>query len=148
MPLGGRSIEIHGLKELNRELKRVDAGFPKAMRKAGLAAAAVVTATAQARAAAGTPTQRKAARAIKARAGAGRAAVAVVPSRAIPFAFGAFFGAKQYPQFDRWVGNTWDAGSRTSGPYAINPAIADTKDEVIDLYATAILEITDKAFPS
>ena len=147
MPLSEGAVRVTGLKELNRELKRVDADFPKAMRKASMEAATLVVVAAQARAAAGRPVQRKAARAIKARAGAARAAVAVTPTAAIPFARGAFFGAKRFPQFPPWVGNTWQPGSPTSGPYAINPAIDDKRDEIIDLHAKAIFEITAKAFP-
>jgi len=58
-------------------------------------------------------------------------------------AFGAEFGAKQFPQFPRWRGNDMDAG------YMVHPAIRDlvASGELIDLWGKALeFELSD-AFP-
>lgn len=146
MAVGGRAVEVGGLKDLARALKQIDAELPKQLRKAGLAVAKLVADEAQQRARSGTPTQRKAAAAIKAQAGAAKAAIAVKPTTAIPFALGAFFGAKAWPQFEPWVGASWTAGG-PGGPAAINPAIAALDDQILAVYAETVDEITRQAFP-
>ena len=147
MPVGGRAVDVQGLKEFSRDLKRINAELPKQLRKAGLGVAKLVAAEARTRARSGTRIQRKAATAIKAQAGAARASVAVKPTAKVPFALGAFFGAKRYPQFEPWVGSTWKAGVAGEGPYAINPAIVALEDQIVAVYAEAVDEITKQAFP-
>lgn len=145
--MGGRGIQVTGLKELVRELKKIDGQLPKEVRRANFAVAKLVANEAQQRAGAGTPIQRKAASAIRASAGAGKASVSVRPSARIPFANGAFFGAKRWRQFEPWVGTGWAVGRPGEGPYAINPAIASLKDRIVDVYAEAIADVTTQAFP-
>jgi len=147
VPLGGKAIQVTGLRELARDLKKIDADLPKAMRKAGLVGAKIVADEAQRRAMAGTPVQRKAARAIKPRAGAARAAVAVTKGGVYPFAFGAFFGSDKYRQFDPWVGRSWQAGG-PGGPYALNPAVAAKRDEVVKVYAESVGDLLKQTFPT
>lgn len=147
MALGGRALEVHGLKDLSRTLKELDAELPKQLRKAGLAVAKLVAAEARSQAGTGTRTQRKAAAAIKARAGAASASVAVQATAQVPFALGAFFGAKRYAQFSPWIGNKWESGVAGEGPYAINPAIVALEDQILAVYGEAVDEVTKQAFP-
>lgn len=49
------------------------------------------------------------------------AAALTISSAKVPWALGAFMGAKQYPQFDQWIGSNWDLAEGT-GPYAIRDA--------------------------
>ncbi len=64
-----------------------------------------------------------------------------------PFAQGAFFGALQYPQFPAWVGNSWEVGG-SGGPYAVNPAIRDSMQDIIDGYGDAFEAAASRAFPT
>lgn len=148
MPLGGKAVEVRGLRELSRDLKRIDKELPKEMRQASMGVARLVADEARANAGAGTKIQRKAASAIKARAGAARAAIAVTPTPSVPFALGAFYGAVKFKQFEPWVGTSWRAGRPDEGPYAINPAIASLEGEIVRVYGEAVNDLTQRAFPS
>lgn len=58
-----------------------------------------------------------------------------------PMIFGAEFGAKRWPQFDRWTGSGDDAG------YALWPAVREKQDEAGEMYLDALDELSRKAFP-
>jgi hypothetical protein len=79
-------------------------------------------------------------------------------SKKVPFTLVAFWGAKQRtgwykarryedstPQHHRWVGNSWDVGVKGEGPYAINAAIADKRDEVLEYWRDALEHIARDA---
>lgn len=66
-----------------------------------------------------------------------------------PFAQGAVWGALQYKQFPEWVGNTWEVGG-AGGPYGINMAIRENKDEITESYAEGFVylaAVISRAFP-
>lgn len=50
-------------------------------------------------------------------------------------------------QHPPWVGNTWKAGVKGQGPYAINDALADYGPELLEDWGHAIDELTARAFP-
>jgi hypothetical protein len=50
-------------------------------------------------------------------------------------------GGEQHPY---WVGNTWDVGVKGQGPYAINNAIADNIDDVLELWEKRLQEIINR----
>lgn len=54
---------------------------------------------------------------------------------------GAFWGAKQYRQFNPWVGNSWSAGVAGQGPYAINDTIAEMQDEIQQMYLDGVQRV-------
>lgn len=57
------------------------------------------------------------------------------------FRTGSFRGSKSgTAQHPAWIGNQWEvgAGSFGSEPYAINPAIRDKLDDVLDSWGTAV----------
>ena len=60
---------------------------------------------------------------------------------------GAFWGSKQFARFEPWVGNTYEVGVRGEGPYALNDAIADHLDDVIETYSEGIDRLMRRAFP-
>lgn len=51
------------------------------------------------------------------------------------------------PQFPKWVGNTWEAGVKGQGPYAINPAVADSRPFIERAYVNAMAQTARRAFP-
>lgn len=53
-----------------------------------------------------------------------------ISSGSIPWAIGAFYGAKEFPQFLPWIGNGWDLNEGT-GPYAIKFAFSPSGIETI-----------------
>ena len=62
-------------------------------------------------------------------------------------AYGAFWGSKVNPQFDWWVGASWDVAVHGQGPYAINDALATRIRQLEALYINGIEDITRRAFP-
>lgn len=74
------------------------------------------------------------------------AKVFIPPSH--PYAAGALFGGYR-PQFPEWVGNTWEVGG-AGGPAAINPAIRESKDDIVQAYGDAfeyMSSVLIRAFP-
>ena len=61
---------------------------------------------------------------------------------------GAFFGSKQFAQFNDWVGVGWDVAVRGQGPIAINDAIADNADKYAAKYGDGFMELAAGAFPA
>ena len=50
-------------------------------------------------------------------------------------------------QHPEWVGNTWEAASRTEGPYVINYTLLEQEDRVVELYGDAVMSLSAAAFP-
>lgn len=130
MASGGR-IEVHGLKELRRDLRRLDTtgAYKAELRDAGRKAADVV-ATEGRRTAMGAANPRMgsvAAGSIRSLAGQARATVA--GGRAsVPWYVGHEFGSVRYRQFPR----------RTPGGRHLYPALARKRNEVIRVYSDEI----------
>lgn len=55
-------------------------------------------------------------------------------------------GALQYAQFPTWVGNGWDVGG-PGGPYAVNPAIRESLDDIVNAYGDGLEVVSRAAFP-
>lgn len=146
-------IEIRGLKELRRELKRMDRAWGKALREVHVKVAELVAGRARSAspgsvsgAVKGRGTQRKAI-----------IQVGLRPPRAIAVFMGARrrFGWYSNPryrgsrgrQFEPWVGNQWDPGDNGGTPYFIGPAINQSVEDVIELYGDEIEKLAARAFP-
>lgn len=155
--MAGPTVEVEGLRDLRRELRRLGPEWPKAMRKGFKAISDEVATRARPRASAMGGVQAKAAGKIRGYAGAAEASVGA-PSGGI--AAVAFFGAKKHtgwyanpryagspPQHPKWVGNSWEAGVAGQGPYAINDAVAAEVPWILAQFETVIDEVTAKAFP-
>ncbi len=80
--------------------------------------------------------------------------VGVSATTAHPEALAAFWGAKKEtgwnagsgsPNLPPWVGNTWAVGMPGQGPYALNEAIAEKRDEVLKSWGEAIDDLGREA---
>jgi len=150
---------IRGIREFRRALKGVGPEWARELRVVHKRIADMVVPHAQARAQAMGGVQAEAAGAIKGKANQREARIGVGPTAAVPFANVAFWGAKKRtgwyaryrykdspaPQHPAWVGNSWDVGEPGGGPYAINPAIADDREEVLAEYLRMIDELAERA---
>lgn len=141
MPPAGM-VRLEGFDEFRRALRDSGPLWDRALRSINRAIADTVAE--RARGMAGTAQQRKAASAIVGAAET-RAAKIAIRNRP-PFAQGAFFGALQYRQFPAWVGNSWEPGG-AGGPYAVNPAIRDSLDDIVNAYGDAFEATAARAFP-
>lgn len=147
------AVQVQGLADLRRELKLLNAGkkwtqeLAKLSRK--VSRSAVMWSRAEA-AGMGGP-QAHFARNIRGAGGAAGARITIDNQ-----ANAAFWGAKKRtgwneggatPNQPDWVGSSWQVGVAGQGPYAINAAIAAHMDDLIDMYAEGIDDITSRAFP-
>lgn len=147
MARGRAAVEVRGLREFQAGLRAAEPKLARAMTKANKEIAQQVAARARNEATSNGGVQSKAAPAIVGAAEQRAAKIAVNAGR-FPFANGAFYGALAYPQFDEWVGNSWDVGDASSGPAAINPAIAEMIPVIEDFYLDAFEDAVARAFPS
>lgn len=145
---GSGAVHVRGLREFQAGLRSANPKLARSMTRANKEIAIKVATRAQlsARADYG-PVQAKAAPAIVGAAEQRAAKIAINKGTRFKFADGAFYGAKAYPQFDPWVGNTWEVGG-PEGPDAINPAIADSISDIEDFYLNAFEDAVTQAFPS
>lgn len=137
------TVEVSGLAEFVRELRRVD--FGKDLGRANQAVSEPIAADARSRAMSRGGSAAKTARSIKATRKAAKATIAVGGPR-FPFAWGAEFGAKKYRQFPRWRGNQWNPDAGGVG-YFLHPAIRDGKEAFERRYLDEIEKVAAKAFP-
>ena len=135
------AVEIEGLADFRKDLREAGDGWPRVLRAANRKIGDYVAG--KARGMTETAQQARAARAI--RGSATQTAAKIAVTRSPVFAQGAFFGSLQYPQFPRWVGNSWEPGG-SGGPYAVNPAIRESLDDIVDAYGDAFEVIAAKAF--
>lgn len=144
-----RVVEVDGvgLDQFRRELRALGREWPRELRKAHREVGNIATRSARIRAQRMGGVQAKAASAIQTGATDREATVRVAVSTRHPYAQGAFWGSKQYPQFKSWVGNSWDVGVAGEGPYAINPAIAAESGAIVARFDELIDDITRRAFP-
>ena len=155
------TVKVRGLAEFRRELKAIDSDLPKQLAKANREISTHVTQKARGNARAAGGVWALAAGAITGRATASAASVGVARTSRAPMALPAFWGAKartgwfanplkygEYgTQHPAWVGNTWEAATRTGGPYVINYTLLEELDEVVELYGDAIDVLSSAAFP-
>lgn len=158
--LGRKNIE--GYDEFRAALREFGAQWPKALRNINKRAADAARDFARQQALSMGGIWAAAAKAIVARANQYDARVGVnASSKTTPFGGAAFWGMKRRtgwyaysrfkdspkPQHPPWVGNTWKAASRTEGPYAINAALADHLDEILDIYSQEIESLMNEVLP-
>lgn len=138
----GVAIEIKGLKEFRSGLRKAGHGWPRVLAQVNRDVARFVER--KSKGSGLTAQQAKAAGAVKGRGTQREAKITIGNSP--PFAIGAFMGALQYAQFPEWVGNSWDVGG-AGGPYAINPAIRESKDDIVNAYGDGLEHVARAAFP-
>lgn len=140
---GAGMVRLVGFDEFRRALNQAGDGWGRALRAVNRSIADGVAA--KARGMTETAQQGRAAGAIVGAAESRAAKIAIRNSP--PFAQGAFFGALQFPQFPAWVGNSWEVGG-AGGPYAVNPAIRDSMQDIVDGYGDAFEVAASRAFPT
>ena len=148
------------LKALAKNLRAADKQLPKQLAKVNQRAAEIIAGESRANAASDGGLEAKAAPAIKASAAQGEVRIVVAATSAHPYALVAFLGAQRHtgwysdsryddghPQHPAWIGDTWVPGE-TGGPYAINQAIRDRLDDMLEAHGQAVDDFVDQAFAS
>ncbi len=133
-------IQVAGLRDFNRELRKLDRTFPREIRRINLRVAQQVAAKARSNAEGWGGAIGKASTSIKALAQQSRAQVRIGGER-YPYALGGEFGSKRFKQFDPWRGSGPEAG------YALYPAIREESPEIIASYSRMVADATRAAFP-
>lgn len=146
-------VEVEGLKEFRRELRALsgDSTWTRALGQVNRALAGEAATWAQIEASGlGGPFAHFA----DTITGAATATAARIQVPKVANA--TFWGAKERtgwnaghdgrPQHPEWVGSSWDVAG-PGGPYALNAALADHLDEIVDGYGDALDELARKAFP-
>lgn len=132
------AVEVHGLAELNRALKKVEGDTPNALRDANKKVAQTVTDKARGRATGLGGVAAHVAPSLRASAGATSAGVAG-GGAAFPMFGGAEFGSIRYAQFAPWRGSGPDAG------YFLYPAIRDEAPHIEEEYREVLDNLIRKA---
>lgn len=171
-------VEIVGLREFSRELRKVGPEWPKHLTRVHRTITTPLAARARANAQGLGGVHAKAAKTIRGKASPTAAAVGPTVLGKHPYANVAFWGRRnrsgwyanigkgpgligkaaralrgqaastRRPQGPAWVGNSWQAGERGQGPYAINDAVADLAPNYEQQLANAYADLTRRAFPT
>lgn len=141
--VAGHSNAVTGAEEFARALKETDRNLSREFSKANRSIGTKISAA-----------QKSEASAYSKQAAAASAAISITTMRGglamrlssgkVPFALGAEFGAKKYPQFPSWRGNQWSGLPEGIG-YWFHPGIADNYDEALDLYMQAVHDAGNRA---
>lgn len=137
------STAMVGTDDFNAALRRMNRNLYNEFRRARSAIARTVVAQQKSKANAYSRQAAAAAAAIAVTAVGGGVGVSLKKSK-VPFALGAEFGAKQYPQFPGWTGNQWSGNPEGVG-YWFHPGIVESQAEVLDLYMAAVNSAASKA---
>lgn len=146
---GGPVVHVEGLREFQRGLRDMDRDLAREFRDALADVGRKSAEEGRYRAQGGTRQQAAAAYNIENRATMKAATISIGNGNNLPFAVGAFFGAKAWPQFPTWVGNSWEVGVAGQGPYHVNAAIADNVDQIEDDLGDLVEQVAvrSRAFP-
>lgn len=132
-------VRVEGLRELRRELKAVDAQWPRELRKVNLAIAEDVAERTRSNLAGMGGSAPKVVSTVKALAQQARAQVKAGgkgDSVAERVAGGNLFGSNRYKQFP------------TPGQYGIYNALAEMKDDIEERYLDMLDDLLARAFPN
>lgn len=140
-------VQIEGLRDFNRALRRIDASLPKVTRQAHAEFANQVRDAARSTARS-LPGKGRFAALIRSSAGQNFGAVKLKASH--PAAAGWVFGSLRFRRFRRWVGKqSAVSGFGDFGPaaYAVGPAITREAPRVLDQYHRRVQQAFRQAFP-
>lgn len=129
-------IEVVGLRDFQRELRRVNAEFPKELRQANKDAAELVAASTRRSFASRGGVAPKVAASVKALAQQRSATVKIGGAR-YPYAMGSNFGSVKFKQFPPPV----------KPDHSLYRTIAAQQERVVDAYAAAVDRLMRRAFP-
>ena len=136
-----QKIEVEGLLEFLRTVKVAQPEVAKQVADVNKRAADIVKGAAASKAGALGSVYAKAAKSLATSKATRQSSIRL--GRGAPYAFGAEFGAKKYPQFAAWTGNQWVEGSGPAGGvgYFLNPAVREQKAKVEAEYMASMLEL-------
>lgn len=129
-------IEVLGLKDFQRELRRLDKAWPRELRAANRDAAEIVARGTRSSFASRPGVAPKVAASVKVLAQQRSAAVRI-GGRRWPYALGSEFGSRRYPQFPPVL----------RGGYSLYPTIKASRDEMVEEYGEAVDRLMRRAFP-
>lgn len=130
------SLSIVGLRELQRELKALDADFPKELRVANKAAAEIVAEATRSSFSGRGGVAPKVAASVKALAQQ-RSASVKIGGAAYPFAMGSNFGSIRFKQFPK----------PASPDHSLYRSIEAKRTEIVEEYGDMVDRLMSKAFP-
>ncbi len=161
----GIKVEIIGLAQFQKELRRMGPEFPKELQKVNLKIAERVARQASARAKQQGGVRAKSAPALSARGEQRNASIKIDGSKRgkYPFSLGAEFGAlrrtkgKKLPGgargprkiiggFGEWRGNQWTAWGNNGVGYFLHPTIRAEREAIMVDYETMIDTLARRAF--
>lgn len=133
---------VEGLRDLARDLKRVEPALAKKLQRANKAAAEHIASAARGRYVAKHPSRSgKGAASIRGLASQSRAQVAFGSARA-PYVVGQEFGSNRFRQFSPWSGK--GPGGRGSEGNFVYPAIRAEAEKLPEIYADLLDEALRK----
>ena len=135
-----QGVQVEGLREFQRELRKLGDDLPRELAAANKQVAELVVDKAQRRAATVSPGARKSAESLSAARMQRIAAIRLGGNRH-PYAAGYEFGSIRHPQFPPWRGSDANAG------YFLYPTIRRENDAIVEVYADLIDAIARAAFP-
>ena len=141
------TVKVDHAAQIRAGLRAAPARMKVELRKSNRTVAKKAQGWARSGAAGGTPQQRRAQNAIKGTGSSSEARLSIGPTAKAPFARGAFWGAKKWPQFLPWVGASWKPFEHGQGPYRINDALADHEGDVQADFLDGQLDALARAFP-
>jgi hypothetical protein len=130
-------VDIEGLRDLQRELRAIDPAFAKELRLANKEAAEVVAEATRASFSSRGGVAPKVASSVKVMAQQRSASVRIGGAK-YPYAMGSNFGSLRYTQFPPLA----------KPDYSLFTSIEAKRDEVVDKYEEALVQVTKKAFPN
>src|SRR4051812_36049016 len=128
--IGGTTQAVTGATEFAAALRRMAPEVKRQFDRQNRTIGKLVIERAQARAQSVGKQAAAASRSMRATASGG--GVGIRLGSGVPFALGAEFGAKQYPQFMPWRGNQWTVEPGSVG-YFMHPTIRDMVPEITGL---------------
>ena len=153
--MGGTVIEVEGLASFRSSLKRANANLDKEFGQAQRELGRLLVIDAKGKARASSTSRRHFAGKITMRS---TRQGLILGIRDPKLSAAAFWGAKKRtgwyadPRYRKskrqhpiWVGNSWQAGVKGQGPYALNDAIADNRDRIFELFSDAVYKASDGA---
>ncbi len=152
MAAAGR-VELAGLKDFQKELRRIDKELPKELRKVHLTAAQLVAEVTRASFASSPGVTSAVPASVKALAQQRSAAVRIGGAGKAQAALGHEFGGGKYgpgrpsprgghtTQFPPWRGSGANAG------YHLYPTLRSKTDELVEMYGDGFERIARRAFP-
>lgn len=142
---GSYRVEVEGLAEFRRDLRAVEAKYPKELAKINREVAKEVKDGAQRSARSQGSVAGKSAPSLRHGASGTRAYVQIDGAKH-PYALGAEFGSLRYAQFKPWRGNQftgWDGGPG----YFLHPTIREMGGDIEERYLSRLDDLHRQAFP-